>query len=148
MSAPLIRSASASDYEAWFPLWQGYQLFYEVDLPANTTATTWQRLLDDDEPMHVALAELDGRVVGFVHYIEHRSCWSPQNSLYLQDLFTGDDVRGRGVGRALIEYVYTQAAVLDAGKVHWLTHETNSKAMVLYDQVAERPGMVQYRKNL
>jgi GNAT superfamily N-acetyltransferase len=143
-----IRAAIAADHDAWLPLWRGYQAFYQVDLPASTTATTWQRLLDPAEPLHLALAEVDGRVVGMVHFIEHRSCWSPLNSVYLQDLFTEASVRGQGVGRALIEHVYAQAKQLGAGKVHWLTHETNRQAMVLYDQVAEKPGFVQYRKNL
>ncbi len=70
------------------------------------------------------------------------------NSVYLQDLFTDASVRGQGVGRALIEHVYAQAKALGAGKVHWLTHESNAQAMVLYDQVADKPGFVQYRKNL
>ena len=148
MTPPSVRPATVDDYAAWLPLWRGYQEFYEVDLPESTTATTWERFHDDAEPMHVAVAELDDRVVGIVHYIEHRSCWSPLNSLYLQDLFTDSSVRGRGVGRSLIEYVYAQAPSLGAGKVHWLTHESNTQAMVLYDQVAERPGLLQYRKNL
>jgi len=147
-----VRMATAADHAAWHPLWRGYQAFYKVDLPESTTATTWARLLDPAEPMHCALAEFGHaggrRVVGMVHYIEHRSCWSPLNSLYLQDLFTAADLRGRGVGRALIEHVYAEAPRLGCGKVHWLTHVTNTPAMALYDQVAEKPGFVQYRKNL
>jgi hypothetical protein len=30
--------------------------------------------------------------------------------------------------------------------VHWLTHETNTDAMHLYDKIADRSGFVQYRK--
>ncbi len=147
-TALVIRMATTTDHDAWLPLWRGYQGFYRVDLPPSTSATTWARLLDPAEPMHCALAEADGRVVGFVHYIEHRSCWSPLNSLYLQDLFTAQELRGRGVGRALIQHVYAEALRLGCGKVHWLTHETNLQAMALYDQVAQKPGFVQYRKNL
>jgi GNAT superfamily N-acetyltransferase len=143
-----VRAATAADHAAWLPLWQAYLAFYKTELPDATTKTTWTRLLDQAEPVHLALAELDGRVVGLVHFIEHRSCWSPLNSVYLQDLFTDATVRGRGVGRALIEHVYAQASMLGAGKVHWLTHETNAQAMALYDQLAERPGFVQYRKSL
>jgi hypothetical protein len=32
--------------------------------------------------------------------------------------------------------------------VHWLTHETNTDAMVLYDRVAQRSGFVQYRRSI
>ena len=83
-----------------------------------------------------------------VHFIEHRSCWFPSNTMYLQDLFTADDVRGQGVGRALIEHVYEQARQRGIARVYWLTHESNTQAMVLYDQVADKPGFVQYRRNL
>jgi len=144
----VVRPATDSDHAAWLPLWRGYQAFYKVDLPSQTTETTWARLMNPQEPMHLALAELHGRVAGIVHFIEHRSCWSPLNSLYLQDLFTAAELRGQGVGRALIEFVYAQAPRLGAGKVHWLTHESNTDAMLLYDRIADKPGFLQYRKNL
>ncbi|MGV8294214.1 GNAT family N-acetyltransferase, partial [Pseudomonas aeruginosa] len=32
--------------------------------------------------------------------------------------------------------------------VYWNAHETNQTAMRLYDQMAERPGFVMYRKAL
>jgi GNAT superfamily N-acetyltransferase len=143
-----IRAATAADLDAWLPLWRGYQAFYRVDLPEATTRVTWQRLLAPSEPMHLALAERGAAVVGMVHFIEHRSCWSESNSIYLQDLFTEPFARGHGVGRALIEHVYARARQLGCVKVHWLTHESNAEAMVLYNKVAERPGFVQYRKAL
>jgi GNAT superfamily N-acetyltransferase len=143
-----IRAAQASDFDAWLPLWQGYQRFYKTDIPHEVTLTTWQRLHDDTEPMHCALAELDGRVVGFVHSIEHRSCWTAGNYMYLQDLFADAGVRGRGIGRALIEHVYADAAARGCSRVWWLTHESNADAMLLYDRIADRSGFVQYRKLL
>jgi GNAT superfamily N-acetyltransferase len=66
----------------------------------------------------------------------------------LQDLFTDQEFRGGGIGRRLIEAVYAAAAEEGASRVYWLTHETNSQATALYDQVADRTGFVQYRKLL
>ena len=143
-----VRAATATDHTAWAHLWRDYLGFYNTELPASTHTITWQRLLNPAEPMHAALAEMGGRAVGLVHFIEHRSCWSPLNSLYLQDLFAEPDVRGGGVGRALIEHVYAQAPRLGCGKVHWLTHESNGTAMQLYDRIADKPGFVHYRKNI
>ena len=65
---------------------------------------------------------------------------------YLQDLFTAESARGLGVGRALIEAVCARARALGATRVYWQTHETNSAAMRLYDQVAEKSGFVVYRR--
>jgi GNAT superfamily N-acetyltransferase len=146
MPAHPIRAFAAGDFDAWYPLWRGYQAFYEVDLPLETSRVTWQRILDPGEPMHGAFALDGGRPIGIVHYIRHRSCWTVGDYCYLQDLFVDDAVRGKGAGRALIEHVYAHAKALGCSRVHWLTHETNRDAMKLYDRIADRSGFVQYRR--
>src|SRR5204863_9670110 len=115
-------------------------------LPAEITESTWSRFLDPDEPVNALVAELDGRLVGLVHYIWHRNTISIPLVCYLQDLFTAEEARGAGVGRALIEAVY--AAARDAGveRVYWHTHETNATARALYDTLAEDSGFVVYRR--
>lgn len=146
MNSPTLRPFAPTDFDAWYALWRGYQAFYQVDLAETVSRTTWQRLLDPNEPMHGTFALADGSPVGFVHYIEHRSCWTVGNYLYLQDLFVSPDKRTCGVGRALIEHVYGEAAARGCARVYWLTHETNHNAMRLYDHIADRSGFVQYRK--
>lgn len=144
-----VRPLGLTDHDAWLSLWQGYQAFYKAAIPDETTRTTWSRLLDPTEPMHAALATGDdGRAVGLVHWLTHRSTWTPGDYCYLQDLFVAPDARGRGVGRQLIEYVYREAAALGCSRVYWLTHETNRDAMALYNRVADQTGFVQYRKAL
>jgi GNAT superfamily N-acetyltransferase len=141
-----IRPVGEAERAAWEPLWKGYQTFYKVSLSDEVNTTTWQRLHDPAEPMGVLGAYLDGRLVGIAHWIEHRSCWSVGNYVYLQDLFVAPETRGHGVGRALIEAVCDLARGVGANRVHWLTQESNTDARALYDKVAERPGFIQYRK--
>ena len=148
MSSRAIRLFSPDDFDAWLPLWRGYQQFYEVDIPSEVSRATWQRLLDPAEPMHGAFALAAERIVGFVHYIEHRSCWTVGDYCYLQDLFVAPDVRGGGHGRGLIEHVYTEAERRGCSRVWWLTQESNSTARLLYDRIADRSGFIQYRKIL
>jgi GNAT superfamily N-acetyltransferase len=136
----------AADRAAWLPLWRGYQIFYRTDIPDAVTTVTWKRLLDPAEPMGGALAWVDGVAVGLVHHIRHRSCWTIGDYCYLQDLFVASDLRGGGIGRALIEHVYKVAEAQGCQRVHWLTHETNVDAMQLYDRIGDRSGFVQYRK--
>ena len=143
-----IRPLAEADHAAWLPLWRGYQAFYEVDIAAAVTAVTWARLLDPAEPMAGDLAWDADRPVGLVHHIRHRSTWTEGDYLYLQDLFVAEGGRGRGTGRRLIEHVCDLARTEKCSRVHWLTRETNTEAMKLYDKVAERSGFVQYRKLL
>lgn len=148
MSQLEIRLVTAADHAAWLPLWQAYLRFYNTHLPDAVSQSTWQRLLDDREPTHGALAWDGDTAVGLVHFIYHRSNWSIENSCYLQDLLVTEQRRGKGAGRQLIEFVYTTAKADGCCKVHWLTHETNTTAIQLYERIAERPGYIQFRKAL
>jgi GNAT superfamily N-acetyltransferase len=141
-----IRPVGASERSAWEPLWRGYLAFYKTSVPQATYDATWARLHDPNEPMWLLGAYVDGRLVGIVHYLFHRSCWTVSDYCYLQDLFVAEDARKHGLGRALIEAVYDAARKAGAGRVHWLTHETNTTARGLYDTLADRPGFIQYRR--
>lgn len=141
-----IRMAHEDDFAQWVTLWKGYQVFYKTHIAEATTDTTWSRFLDPAEPMYCAVAEVDGKLIGMVHYIFHRSCWTAGDYVYLQDLFAAPEMRGKGVGRALIEHVYAVAKAQGGNRVWWLTHETNCDAMHLYDKMADKSGFIQYRK--
>ena len=145
-----VRNVLPGDFQAWKPLWDGYNAFYgrhgATALPAEVTQMTWSRFFDAYEPVH-ALVAVDGdQVVGLAHYLFHRSTIQIAPTCYLQDLFTLTQTRGRGVGRALIAAVYERAVAANAGRLYWQTHESNATAMALYDKVAERSGFVVYRK--
>ena len=146
----LIRSVTRQDYEQWLPLWDGYNAFYgrsgETALAPEITKMTWARFFNSYEPVHALVAERGGRLLGLTHYLFHRSTTAMELVCYLQDLFTSEDARGKGVGRALINGVYEQAARAKSSRVYWQTHETNLTAQELYNKVAERSGFIVYRK--
>jgi len=145
----IVRAVTAADFQAWKPLWDGYNAFYgrsgATALADDITRSSWSRFLDPAEPMHALVAERDGQLLGLTHYLFHRSTISIGNSCYLQDLFTVAEARGMGVGRALIEAVYANARAAGACRVYWQTHESNAAAMKLYDAVAEKSGFIVYR---
>jgi GNAT superfamily N-acetyltransferase len=141
-----IRSVKPGDRAAWEPLWQGYLTFYKSTLASDITDATWRRFFDPLERLGAFVAERDGQLIGIAHYLLHRSTWAPLCYCYLEDLFVEPSVRRSGAGRALIGAVETAARDAGASRLYWMTHETNETAQKLYNQVAERPGFVQYRK--
>ena len=143
-----IALLSKGDYDAWLSLWQNYLSFYETNLPASTTESTWRNLLDDNVVIHGFGAWIDGNLVGFTHVVLHPNTWSDTECCYLEDLYVSETVRGRGVGRALIEHVYEFARQQNCNHVYWKTQESNETARVLYDKVANLTDMIQYRKDL
>lgn len=106
---------------------------------------TWERFFDTYEPVYELVAELDGQLLGLAHYLFHRSTMSINSVCYLQDLFTRESARGKGIGKALINGVYDQAKHSGCPRVYSQTHETNKTARRLYDQVADNSGFIVYR---
>ena len=148
----IIRPVQQKDFSAWKILWDGYNAFYgrkdETALPLEITQLTWSRFFDAYEPMHAVVAVSDDVLLGLAHFLFHRSTIQSGPVCYLQDLFTAEAARGRGVGRALIHAVAERAKNGGAGRLYWLTHETNITAMQLYDKVADKSGFVVYRRQL
>jgi GNAT superfamily N-acetyltransferase len=145
-----IRPVAPADFDEWKPLWDGYNAFYgrhgATALAEAVTRQTWSRFFDAYEPVYALVAEREGRLLGIVHYLFHRSTISIEPVCYLQDLFTLESARGQGVGAALIEAVYRRAREAGCPRVYWHTHETNTTARQVYDKVAEDSGFVVYRK--
>jgi GNAT superfamily N-acetyltransferase len=149
-----IRAIRRSDYEGWRLLWDGYNAFYgrsgATALPESITRMTWQRFFDPAEPVHALVAEdaEQHKVVGLTHYLYHRSTTRLNDVCYLQDLFTDAELRGRGIGRRLIQAVYEAAREVGCSRVYWQTQTTNRPGRALYDQVAEHHGFIVYTHEL
>ncbi|MFF4197393.1 GNAT family N-acetyltransferase [Nonomuraea sp. NPDC001831] len=137
-----------SDRDVWESLFRAYIDFYQRVEPDEMYARAWQEFQADTR-LHAFGARLDGRLVGITHFLVHASTSAPDADVcYLQDLFTAPDVRGKGVGRKLIEAVADWARDGGCSRVYWNTHESNSTARRLYDKVAENRGFIRYQIEL
>jgi len=144
----IVRPIQPADFAAWKPLWDGYNAFYgragDTALRPEVTDATWQRFFDPLEPVFALVAQEGGRLLGLTHYLFHRSTTRIELTCYLQDLFTLEGARGRGVGRALIRGVIDQARATGLHRVYWQTHESNAAGRQLYDKVARHEGFIVY----
>jgi GNAT superfamily N-acetyltransferase len=137
-----IAPLEPADRAEWEALARGYKAFYRTETPGERYEETW-RLLMADERVHGLAARLDGRMVGIAHYLFHAQTWSA-DCCYLQDLFTAEDARGKGVATALIDAVADDARKRGAAKFYWLTKEDNREALALYDRIARWNGFLRY----
>lgn len=142
-----IRPLQEPDHDQWLALFRAYIRFYEGHVPDEVVDITWERLLKGEDGFLALVAEdEDGRLVGIVHLLFHRSTWSPTTYCYLEDLFVDIDTRRRGIGRALIEAVYKEADKRGSTRTYWTTRADNARARRIYDRVAKPSGFVQYRR--
>jgi GNAT superfamily N-acetyltransferase len=143
MSRVEISPVRVAERSRWNELWSAYQRFYGVELSAQVTDSTWQRM--QDGRLHgLGARDPAGRLIGIVHYLYHEDTWSMSRACYLQDLYVDETVRGSGCGRKLIEAVNAAALAAGANSPYWLTHESNNVARRLYERVARNHGFIQY----
>lgn len=69
---PEIRPVRSSDRVQWDALWTGYLRFYRQHVSIEVTDGTFARLVDERVQPYGLVAERDGSLVGFVHYVFHR----------------------------------------------------------------------------
>ena len=144
-----VRPVEAGDETDWRRLWTGYLDFYESSVSEEVYRTSFARLLSDDpQEYRGLLAIANGRPVGLVHYLFHRHMWRVENTCYLQDLYADPDVRGRGIGRRLIEAVYAAADAEGCPSVYWTTQEFNTTARRLYDRIGKLTPFIKYNRVL
>jgi len=143
-----IRPLTEDDEIHWRRLWTAYLDFYETSVTKEVSRTAFSRLLSSEPGEFQGLiAEIDGKPVGLAHFLFHRFLWSVEDTCYLMDLFADPGVRGKGVGRALIEAVHEAAKTAGIPGIYWMTQEFNYKGRMLYDQVAERTPFIVYEKH-
>ena len=142
-----IRPLEAGNETDWRRLWTVYLEYYESTVPEQVYQTTWRRLLSGLPNEYQGLmAFADGRAVGLTHYLFHRHCWRIENVCYLQDLVVDSDMRGKSVGRALIEAVYAAADAEGCPSVYWTTQHFNEAGRRLYDRVGELTPFIKYER--
>jgi GNAT superfamily N-acetyltransferase len=140
-----IRAIEEKDKSQWLKLWAGYLEFYKSTISPEQTELTWKRLINNELKMFGFVAENEDGVIGFTHCLFRPSTWTETDYCYLEDLFVDPNIRGKGVGRALMEKVVEFAKQKESKRVYWTTQEFNKTARVLYDSITPVSEFVQYR---
>ena len=140
-----IRAIEEKDKDQWLKLWAGYLEFYKSTISSEQTELTWKRLINNELKMFGFVAESEEGVIGFTHCLFRPSTWTETDYCYLEDLFVDPTIRGKGVGRALMEKVVELAKEKKSKRVYWTTQEFNKTARVLYDSITPVSEFVQYR---
>lgn len=140
-----IRLVKAEDKADWAALWEAYLAFYETTRAPEVYDRTWERIMEPSETMYAALAFHEGKAVGLVNFLYHKSFWDIEERVYLNDLYVDSTYRGLSIGKKLIKVVEKHASDHNAASVYWLTSTENAQAQVLYDKVATRTSFIKYQ---
>ncbi|MBS0967659.1 N-acetyltransferase [Chimaeribacter arupi] len=145
-AAVVVRPLTHTDYPGWWPLWEGYLHFYQHPLSEQVTLLTFERLCIGERLAGLVAEAPDGTLLGLAHLVFHPSSWSEHGYCYLEDLYVSEAARGQGIAHRLFDAVYQLADEKQCDRVYWATHETNTRARALYDQLGERTAFLTYRR--
>ena len=110
-----------------------------LDEVVATEATVEQSLFDDGARAFAFICEDAGDPVGFAVCFYSYSTWLARNGLYLEDLYVTPEARGRGAGKALLQYLARLAVDQGCGRFEWSVLDWNTPAIDFYESVGAWP---------
>lgn len=142
-----VSPARPDELDALLPLVAGYQRFYGVERPDDEKNRAFfaRFLAPSDDGLLLAARDPAPEVVGFATLYWTFSSVSAEPHAIMNDLFVRPEVRGRGVGAALIEA--SRVAARDRGieRMSWMTALDNRVGQRLYEKThAERGAWFEY----
>lgn len=145
-----ISPIEPAELERLLPLIASYQRFYEVeDIDEERNRSFFRRFVAPSEDGMLIGARRDGELVGYACLYWHFSSTQAAETVLMNDLFVSAELRGQGVGRALIEASAAVARERGAAHLEWATAPDNFTAQALYDSTgAARSEWIEYELGL
>jgi len=141
---------SEAELERLLPAIAAYQRFYEVaDIDDERNRAFFARFISPSDDGAILVARAGDEIRGYACLYWHLSSLAAAETVLMNDLFVGEDARGEGVGRALIEASAAVARERGAVWLEWCTAPDNVRAQALYDSTgAERSEWIEYELGL
>ena len=129
----VIRAATPADV----PLILSFvRALAEYERAPHAVVATESDLLRDGfgpNPYYTCLiAEHGGRPAGFAFFFFDYSTWIGRPGIYLEDIFVLPELRGRGVGKALLQRVAAIALEKGCARLKWAVLDWNTPAIDFY----------------
>jgi GNAT superfamily N-acetyltransferase len=129
----LIRKAAAEDAALILEFVRALALY---EREPDAVQATEEDLLRDGfgpNPFYFCLiAEHDGKPAGFALYFYNYSTWVGRPGIYLEDLYVKPELRGKGIGKALLREVAKIAAGMGCQRLQWQVLDWNAPAIDFY----------------
>ena len=135
-----LRDAKPGDETAIVALIEALADYEKLRHECKATPDAMRDALFGAEPScECVLAELDGgRVAGFALFHKTFSTFLAKPGLWLEDLFVYPDLRGLGIGKALIAHGAKLCAARGYGRYEWSVLDWNAPSIAFYESLGAR----------
>jgi len=136
----LIRTANENDVPAIFALIKELAEFEKLADQINTTENELRKtLFGEDRFVEILLAEFNGEIVGQALFFKNFSTFLGKPGIYLEDLYVKPEMRGKGIGKMLLDKIISIAKKRNYGRVEWSVLDWNESAIDFYKKIGAKP---------
>lgn len=89
-------------------------------------------LFGSDPKVFCEIAEWDGRPAGFALWFYTYSTFQGQHGIWLEDLYVDPDLRGKGIGKALLAELARRCLAEKLGRFEWWVLNWNVPSIKFY----------------
>jgi GNAT superfamily N-acetyltransferase len=89
--------------------------------------------------VEVLIAEYDGEPAGQALFFHNFSTFVGRPGIYLEDLYVRPKLRGKGIGKALLQSLINLAKERNCGRVEWAVLDWNKPSINFYKSIGARP---------
>ncbi|TAH37457.1 MAG: GNAT family N-acetyltransferase [Planctomycetota bacterium] len=134
-----IRAAGPDDVPAVLQFIRALAEYERLAAEVEATEERLHAALFGPRPYAEALlAEWDGKPAGFALFFHNFSTFLARPGIYLEDLFVTPEMRGHGIGRALLSELARIALLRGCGRLEWAVLDWNEPALRFYRSIGAR----------
>ena len=139
----MIREIRPEDYAAVARFWRDY-----LDVPAATDESVSKTLekMSEDHRYGTYVAEEDGKVVGFITFVEVLSIDDPDGYIKMNGIAVMPEYRHRGIAQQLIERVEQEALARGANSIGLASIFKRTAAHTMYEKLGYEKSAFWFHK--
>ena len=131
-----IRNATEADVPLILRFIRDLAIYEKLEhIVIATESGLRQSLFGNPRFAEVIFASIDGVEVGFALFFHNYSTFLGQPGIYLEDLFVKPEMRGRGVGKALLAHLALLAKERGCGRLEWAVLKWNTPSIEFYKSI-------------
>ncbi len=135
-----IRSASEKDIDAIIDLCEAHAKFEGAEYDrTRKSARLASFIFGPDAPIKCIVVETSDGVLGYATYTREFSTWDAGYYMHMDCLYLDAQLRGKGIGRKMVEMIFSEAAAGGCVNLQWQTPVDNEDAIRFYERLGAIP---------
>mgnify|MGYP005750354743 CR=1 FL=1 len=135
----VIRQAEEADCGLILELIHGIAKYEKMEDQVVATEESLRESIFVRNRADVLIAEYEGRPVGYALYFRNFSTFVGRENMYLEDIFVWPEMRGKGIGKALLITVAKIANEEGCSRMDWVCLDWNTPSQAFYKSMGAEP---------